>query len=205
MGTNKRLDIGVDMDGIAVDLTPHWLRCIEADHGVKVGMHEINQWSLHRCGALVQLGAKKVYDYMHKPGFFRTAPPIDPAVAAIKRLATEHNVFIISSPAGGVSAQEKYEWLAEHLPELKNENICLFPTKTKIKMDVLIDDKAETLIDYRAAWPEALCLGIEYEYNKHVKSFGLLQVFESYRDPMTAWGLIEDHIHLRSLTHGAVR
>jgi 5'(3')-deoxyribonucleotidase len=195
----KRLKIGFDMDGILVDLTPHWLQCIAEDYGVHVRMSEIDQWSLHKCGELQSLGAKTVYDYLHRPGFFRYAPPIAPALEVFKRMAKEHDVFIISSPSSAISAKEKVEWLAEHLPDVKMPNICLFPTKTMVKLDVLIDDHPETVVQYRAEWPDSLVLGIEYEYNKHVPTTGALQIFSCFRKPDVAWekieGRIDSHAH----------
>lgn len=196
----KPLNVGIDMDGICVALHQHWLSKIAQDHGVTVPLEDITQWAMHKCGGLIPLGAKIVYGYLEQPGFFRTAPPIPGALEKIRQMfeavndkgEKKYNLFIVSSPASAVSAKEKYEWLGEFLPFLKPDNICLFPQKNLIKMDVLIDDRAETVEEYVKEWPTALVTGIAYPYNKSVDD----QMAGDYTDTVSAWqaiySLIED-------------
>lgn len=196
----KPLDVGIDMDGIIVALHQHWLKLIADDHGVNVPLEEITQWSLHKCGGLQKLGAGIVYGYLEEYGFFRNAPPIPGALAAVQHLfeavnekgEKKFNLFIVSSPAGANSAKEKYLWLDDHLPFLKPENICLFPQKTLIKMDVLIDDRGETVREYRAAWPDALVTGIRYPYNQDVPD-----LFDGHNDTENAWKWIVEEIEAK--------
>ena len=194
----KKLVIGCDMDGILADCTPWWLENIFLDHGIMMDVAQIDQWSLHKCGALQDLGAEKVYAYLQKPGFFRNMPPIPEAVEALHRIARNHNVFIISSPSGPVSAKEKYEWLAEYCPEIKLPNICLFPTKTMVQLDVLIDDHPQTVVDYHAKWPDSLVLGVRYPYNRDVPTLPRLKMCGHYWDPAVAWEQIEAEIQARA-------
>jgi len=165
----RSLTILCDMDGIIVDLLNHWLDAIALDHGIRVQPEEIVEWDMAKCGRLRDLGPKIVYGYLQKPGFFRKAPALPGAVAGLKALHDAgHNIVILSSPSGPISAGEKLEWLAEHLPFLPSKQIMLANLKTLVKGDVLIDDHPQTLLDYSQAWPEALAIGIKYPYNKHL-------------------------------------
>src|SRR5438128_3961959 len=114
---NRRLSIKVDMDAIMVDLTPYWLECIAKDTGVVETIENITQWNLHKCGKLVALGAKVVYDYLQKPGFFLNAPEIPTALAIVKSWQdADHDVVIATSPSGPISIIEKYGWWEAKAP-----------------------------------------------------------------------------------------
>ncbi len=196
----KRLTVGCDMDGILVDLTTHWLEQIAKDTGVRVGLHEIDQWSLHKCGALKTLPPDLIYGYLQKPGFFRDAPPLAGAIDSLREIAADHNIVIVSSPAGPVSAKEKYEWLAEHCPFIPVKNVILANQKTLMRLDVLIDDHPQTVIEYADAWGGALVIGIGYEYNVGVqeKHRRLVMLRDGYKDPARSWSTIQNLIASRA-------
>lgn len=185
----KKLTILVDMDGILVDLYQYWLKLIEADHGVGVDPDEIVRWDMHTCGPLVALGAKKTYAYLQQPGFFLNAPALPGAIEGFQELLHRgHDVVIASSAAGGQSAKEKYEWLAQKIPNLSRDNVSLITRKELLDGDVLIDDRAETLVKYATRRPESLCLGIGYPYNADVdKVAGNIRRLGSYKDTAAAW------------------
>lgn len=193
----RRLRLRVDMDAILVDLTPYWLRCIAADHGVEETIDNITQWNLHKCGKLVQLGAVKVYDYLKKPGFFLNAPEIPTALETVKRWQDSgHEVLIVTSPSGPVSIKEKFEWFEAHTPWLKADQVIMTSHKQEIRGDVLIDDHPDTGLKYLEAWPEALVLGIEYPYNAHVTGGPVM--LPSYKDYPHAWNLIDRMVNALS-------
>lgn len=183
----RKLSILCDMDAILVDLTPYWLECIAKDTGVVESIDNITQWNLHKCGKLLPLGAKVVYDYLQKPGFFLNAPEIPTALDRLKQLSEDgHEITILSSPSGPISAKEKWEWLNAKAPWIKNESIGLFNKKTMVQADVLIDDHPETVVKYAQKWPEALVLGIKYPYNTNVVMSDAIMV-EGYKDYPLAW------------------
>lgn len=192
----KTLTILCDMDGIIVDLFRYWLDCIERDHGVKVLPEEITRWDMHKCGALNELGAAKVYAYLQQPGFFRNAPALPGALDGLQRLLRlGHKVVIVSSPSGPISAKEKLEWLAEHAPFLKPADIMLANQKTLVCGDVLIDDHPKTLVDYGTRWKQSLPIGIRYPYNADIDKIPPFPVLvEDYTDTAAAWERIFIHI-----------
>lgn len=190
----RRLRLKVDMDAIFVDLTPYWLQKIEEDYGIKETIENIDQWALHKCGKLTQLTAAQVYDYLKQPGFFLNAPEIPTALAIIKSWQdADHDVMVATSPSGPVSIKEKYEWLEAKAPWLKSTNIAMINRKEELHGDVLVDDHPETGNKFLISNPDALVVGIEYEYNKHVTG-GPVMV-KGYRDYVGAWAQINFMVH----------
>jgi 5'(3')-deoxyribonucleotidase len=186
----RRLRIKVDMDAICVDLTPYWLECIAKDTGVVETIDNITQWNLHKCGKLVALGAKVVYDYLQKPGFFLNAPEIPTSLAIIKSWQdSDHDVMIATSPSGPISIIEKYGWWEAKAPWMKSTNIAMINRKEELHGDVLVDDHPETGNKFLIENPDALVLGIEYEYNKHVTGGPVM--IPGYKDYTSAWKQID--------------
>jgi 5'(3')-deoxyribonucleotidase len=63
---------------------------------------------------------------------------------------------------------ETLVWLREMMPWLNVEKKAWFCyDKHRITGDVLIDDKAETLIKYKEWHPNTKLITIDYPYNKH--------------------------------------
>lgn len=188
MEKKPALTVLCDMDGILVDLFRYWLDRIAEDYGVRVHPSEINQWSMHKCGMLQQLGAAKVYAYLQQPGFFYNAPALPGALEGLKQLIDlGHDVYIASSPSSSISAKEKFDWLAEKAPWLKTEKIFLANKKTMIRGDVLIDDHPDTALDYSRAWPDSLPIAIGYPYNIHLANHPNVVIAGNYDDTAKAW------------------
>lgn len=194
----RRLSIKVDMDAILVDLTPYWLDCIAKDTGVVEIIDNITQWNLHKCGKLVDLGPKVVYDYLRKPGFFLGAPEIPTALETVKKWQDSgHDVMVATSPSGPISIVEKYGWLDEKAPWLKPTDVSMMSRKEELHGDVLIDDHPETGNKFLTKNPNALVLGIEYEYNKHVT--GGPMMLKGYKDYVGAWKQIDAMVNALAL------
>lgn len=80
---------------------------------------------------------------MFEPGFFRNLKPMPGAKEAVaKLLAAPHlDVYIGSKPTtkNTLSATEKYDWIAEHFPDLLKK-IVLVCDKKLLRGHVLVDD-----------------------------------------------------------------
>lgn len=176
----KKLDILVDLDGVAADLLPLLLRRYNEAHWTQFSVDHITDWDLTK--ALPN--GHHVFDYMTEPGFFRTLEPIPGAVEVLKRLSSQgHKIHVLSTPfvslyrparnglhINSTCAEDKLEWVQEHLPFIGAKNTMLVRHKEMVKGDVLIDDKPSTLIKYRQAWSDSFLASIEYPYNGTAKA-----------------------------------
>lgn len=193
----KKLTLLVDMDGILVDLLAHWLSCIALDTGIVVNPSEVDGWAMEKHPKLAPLGLDGVLKYLHQDDFFLNAPWLPGAHDGLKKLYTDgHDVNIVSSPSGPISAKEKYQWFKNQAPWFPSKNIMLANRKTLVRGDVLIDDHPQTGLDYVNTWPEAIVMAIGYSYNKNLTNHSRIYRVNEYPDTQTAWEQICCHVDL---------
>jgi 5'-nucleotidase len=112
---------------------------------------------------------QQVHDIYCAPGFFRTLPPIEEALAALRAImGMGHEVWICTSPMQRYRhcVQEKYEWVEQHLGLEFTNRIILTRDKTLIKGDLLLDDNPH-IVGY--AKPEWMQVMVDRPYNRNVK------------------------------------
>ncbi|WP_316811360.1 5' nucleotidase, NT5C type [Pedobacter heparinus] len=157
--------IGIDMDGVLADIESHLLTWYEQEYGLKLG-------------ADIFLGVKEseafpdkeaVWKFVNTPGFFRTLPVMEGAVAAVKELAEDYEIYIVSAAMEfPLSLFEKREWLAEHFPFISWKNIIFCGDKSLIKTDYLIDDHCKNL-DHCTGKPIMFTAGHNTNHTHHIR------------------------------------
>ncbi|AXB58364.1 5' nucleotidase, NT5C type [Flavobacterium fluviale] len=134
--------IAIDMDGVLADIESHFLRRYLTETGITLTRSDI----IEPKGA--QTLESRTTAYLNEPGFFRSIPVMQGAVEAVKKLMEDFDVYIVSAAMEfPLSLFEKQQWLAEHFPFIKWNNIVLCGDKNIIKTDYLIDDHCKNL-DY---------------------------------------------------------
>ncbi len=134
--------IAIDMDNVIVDVESHYINWYEAQYGIRVsrsallGMPETEGFP----------DKEAVRRFLYTPGFFRTAPIINGAQQAVKKLMEGYRVYIVSAAMEFPnSLLEKYEWLGEHLPFISWKQIVLCGDKCVIGTDYMVDDHVKNL------------------------------------------------------------
>ena len=139
--------LALDMDGPIVDLHGYWLNLYNNDYNDNLTVGQVKEWDMTRlvkpeCGV-------KIYDYFTMHGFFRHAPPVAGAVEAVRELNSLHRVYLVTSCPPGPGLEEKCQWVAEHLPFLRQGQIVIMEDKFRFEADVLVDDAPHNLKPWR--------------------------------------------------------
>jgi 5'(3')-deoxyribonucleotidase len=200
----KALNLGFDMDGILVNLLGQWLKDLAVKFPpLNVTMDDVVTFKLHHCPKLSHLSGNQILGLLHEPGYFANLPAIDGAIEALGRIAAKgHNIHIVTALPGNDERAEraranKLEWLAKNLTFQLPANRIHFAEaerKAEHKFDVFVDDRAETLISYKATHPDAVVLGITYPYNMNVLSHEGITLAHGYKNTRHAWEVIESII-----------
>lgn len=186
----RKLTIALDLDGMCYDLLQRWLDRVNEDWGTAVSKADVRTWDV--ADAFRDTVPKKeVYRYLREPGMFSEGAAIPGAREAVEAMLSRgHEVFVLSSPSGPLSAAEKLEWVPRALP-LGERDVTLSAQKDRFRADALLDDHGDTLHAFAAANPGALCAGIRYEYNAGQDDPGAgVHLIPDYRDPAAAWSRI---------------
>ncbi|MGN7476684.1 5' nucleotidase, NT5C type [Solibacillus silvestris] len=95
--------------------------------------------------------AKKLFAMLNEPDYFRDLKVLDEdAIEVIQELQEHYEVFIATAAMdvpGSFTA--KYDWLMEHLPFIKTQNIVFCGNKAVIHTDYLIDDSPRQLAAFK--------------------------------------------------------
>jgi 5'(3')-deoxyribonucleotidase len=133
----------LDMDNVLADALGQFIRYYEAEFGTKVtreslnGKPEIEGFPSH---------ADRVYEYAFQKGFFRGMDPVPGSQAAVKRLAGNFRIHVVSAAMEfPQSLSEKFEWLGEHFPYLHWKQFVFCGTKSVVNGDIMVDDLPENL------------------------------------------------------------
>lgn len=122
---------------------------------------------------------KKFFERLNEPDFFRDLEVLDEqAIDVVKELQERFEVYIATAAMdvpGSFNA--KYEWLREHMPFLKTENIVFCGNKAVIHADYLIDDSSRQLRAFSGT-------GLLYAmpYNENVTEFTRVDGWQAIRD-----------------------
>lgn len=159
----------VDLDGIVTDTLPAWLKRIHELTGIYVKPSDITKWNLNENSGLARLDPKVLFDILNEPGFNRNLTQMADASYYLHHLHNQgHEIYLVTARFGSICRAETVEWVKALMPWLNVEkNLGFWYDKHHIVADMLIDDKAETLIAYQKAHPLAHLVTIDYPYNKH--------------------------------------
>jgi 5'(3')-deoxyribonucleotidase len=159
----------VDMDGIVTDTLPVWLQRIYETTGVKASIDDIVKWNLNENPPLDTVPLKQILAPLNEKYFTAQLPQMADACLFLKKLHDAgHDISIITARHGAVCIPETIQWVEEMMPWFDAQKKLWFVyDKHRVDADVIIDDKAEYLIEYQKAHPDAHLITIDYPYNKH--------------------------------------
>lgn len=188
----KKRRILVDIDGITADNMPAWLLRIYERTGILALMSDLTSWEIHKCPPLNQLREEQIFDILNEPGFTFGLPPLGGAVANLKLLQEAKNeIYFVTARFGPVGMPETVSWVRRHFPWMNPTRQLVFAhDKSIIDADVLIDDRPENLLAYKAVHPKAHLITIDYPYNQ-MDIPGLFRV--PYNNP-GVWTNIRNYI-----------
>jgi 5'(3')-deoxyribonucleotidase len=181
----------VDIDGIITNTLPTWLQRIYETTGVKARLSDVTKWNLYENSPLSQVPIPDLLAPLNERGFTANLPMMADADIFLKKLYDAgHDISIVTARHGVVCIPETIEWFEAMMPWLDvHKKLWFVHEKHRLTADVIIDDKAEYLIDYKNAHPNAHLITIDYPFNKHAPT-STHRVLNNGHE----WEAIESHI-----------
>lgn len=146
------ISIGIDLDCTLNNLIDEWISRYNADYNDNLAMP--TKWDFSdkvkpECG-------KKIYEYLHEPGFFYNLNIQKDATEVLKWLYDNYDVYIVTAYTSDV-CHDKTEWVKKYLPFFDVEKILFCNKKGLLNIDYLIDDGPHNIKDFKQ-------VGIIYDY-----------------------------------------
>ena len=159
----------VDMDGVLVD----WDRGFLQAWGDRSPVDR-SDYYMERCVPdACREAAEKLFC---SEGFFRNLPPMKGGIAALREMvASGLDVSICTSPIvqSRYCAQEKWEWVREHLGDSFLSRVILTSDKTAVMGDILIDDKPKVTGKLIPSWSHII---FDAPYNRKEPADGRVRM-----------------------------
>jgi len=161
----------IDLDSTFVDTLTSWVKHLNARFvNLDLTVDDINEWDFTSIPKLAHISSHKIFNILQEPGFTISLKPMRHAVQVVQRLLAKGNdIYFVTARKGKNHMMETFPWIKDYLPNFHKDRIIFCSHKHLIRGDVLVDDRPSTMIEYRIWNPNALVLGIEYEYNKTLK------------------------------------
>ena len=131
--------IAIDMDGVIADVSEQFFRYDEKDFGKRRSYDEV-------AGRREIDAFPRLREYVYAKGFFRTTPVMEDSQEIVRSLNENYEIFIVSAATEfPQSLPEKQEWLNEHFPFIKWQQMVFCGLKTIVSADIMIDDHFKNL------------------------------------------------------------
>merc|ERR1712048_855544 len=155
----------VDMDGCLVDWDAGFLEAWAGRCPV-----DRRNYEMERC--VPEQYYSEAVKLLCSEGFFRGLPPMAGGIDALRdMLARGYEVLICTSPVANsrYCAQEKWEWVRQHLGDAWLKRLVLTMDKTSVRGDVLIDDKPNISGSQQPVWTQIV---LDAPYNGEIDMNG---------------------------------
>ncbi|TZF83289.1 5'(3')-deoxyribonucleotidase [Pedobacter sp. BS3] len=135
------------MDEVIADVINKFLRLYNRDYNVPLDIKLVPGKEFYEI--LPEEINQKYYEYIHEKGFFRDLELFPDAYDVIKALHDKYEVYIVSAAMEfRNSLEDKFDWLAEHLPFIDWKHIVFCGNKI-VDADIMIDDRIKNFIDFK--------------------------------------------------------
>ncbi|MDN3593994.1 5' nucleotidase, NT5C type [Zunongwangia endophytica] len=142
----KKQSIAIDMDGVMADVEAHFINWYNKEYTENLSKEDIRGKSESKAFPVDGIIKK----YANSARFFETAPVMDGAVEAIRRLQKNYEVYVVSAAMEfPISLTEKRNWLKANFPFISWKNIIFCGNKSIINTDFMIDDHPKNLDPFK--------------------------------------------------------
>ena len=165
----RKKTIIVDVDGVCGDFVSHLNKKME-EIGYKVNKDKLDKWSL--TDRFYSIGGRDIEkDYLKildNIDFWASIPLFKNVQEILKKIDKNYNLLIVTSPFPQVVdafKEGRLQWLKKYFPFIKRDQIIFESKKWKIKADIIIEDKPETIEKFKGS----LKIVMDAPYNQSIE------------------------------------
>lgn len=172
---NKRLKIGLDVDGVLAAFSPRFVEMANEMFDYRLDADNQTDWD-HTCLGLTKQEEDAVWKRINStPNWWLYELPMLPSTQNLTTAARHHKLYFITNrnqtTVGMPMEEQTAHWLRRHF-WIPNPTVIVTKQKGKVvdalELDYFIDDKLENVQDVLAN-SDAVCYLHEAPYNKHIQ------------------------------------
>lgn len=141
------MNVAVDVDGVLAEQVPPVLESVREKYGVQMVKEDVRTWAEDIPDSDSNIKVE-IETRLEQPEFVRSMPPVEGAVDAMRRLASDGHRLVVATARDEVATEATKEWLDRHgfpFDEIRHvEN----GEKQTLDADVLIDDYPRNLTSF---------------------------------------------------------
>ncbi|MEP6952296.1 MAG: 5'(3')-deoxyribonucleotidase [Ginsengibacter sp.] len=161
----ERRRLLIDMDHVMADITSQYIKWYKDATGTEIKRSDLFGKAEDEAFPQPNL----IREFLHAPGFFRSAAVMPGSQEVIEELNEVFEVFIVSAAMEfPQSLIEKYEWLGKHFPCIDWSQIIFCGSKKPISGDFMIDDHFKNLRNFNG---EKLLFTATHNTNIHITGY----------------------------------
>lgn len=147
--------LGIDLDGVVADFTGGWIRYYNDHFGTSLTTDLVTSWdAIPQLTHFTDMGEFWSWSSdLDGSSIFRHLDPFPGAIDAVRRLAREHSIVVITTKPTFAHA-DTADWLAEH--RFPFDELHLTEDKQFVEADAYLDDGPHVLDALVAHRPSAL-------------------------------------------------
>ena len=150
MLNNTKPILVLDQDDVIVDTYRKMAQIIVRDFGTDFQMEDFYTHAFN--DLLPEDHKNRIYQELHKPGFFADIPAKDGAVEAVRQLADKYEIYVATAAMEFPNSfREKYDWLQANLPFVPYQNLIFCGHKSILRADIIIDDMPRNFVGQESA------------------------------------------------------
>lgn len=155
-----------DCDGVLCDFLGGLLAAVNRDRRTAFKPVDCDRWDI---GKAYGLEWSYLNTICSRPGFCASLNPLPGAIDAVNHLRELADVYVVTSPFDMAPhwIWERAEWLFNHFG-FDKDHVIHCNTKRLIWGDILVDDRAETVVEWCKRWRDSTGLLWDAPYNQGV-------------------------------------
>lgn len=164
----------LDIDGVACDFITPTLKVLSQLTGRTFQHDDVQDWDIMKSLGISDEIAKETYKRVGAPGNVAAFPIYPGAKEGVARLKEIADVYAVTSPLASSRtwAREREEWLLEQL-DIPTSNVVHTGAKHICLGNILVEDKAATLVKWREHTPYGTGILFKRAYNRNTEWDGV--------------------------------
>lgn len=163
--------IAVDLDGVVADFYKLLIQVYNSRHSPSLRLEQITDYDFSVIFS--EDVVDKIVPIFNEPKFFERLNPMPRAIEVLSDLRSAgYKIIICTAPArgrtgliNGLSAFEKLEWVAKHLPSHAND-VIITMLKQFVQTDMLVDDYPFNIVEWCKMNPKGVGYLVDQVWNR---------------------------------------